>query len=87
MVCGDLPAGLVIDPVTGVISGTPTAEGTTDNVVFIYTDPDGKAVRSAPQRVVIAAAASEYTLTFDTNGGSVFASVTKKAGTIIALSA
>lgn len=87
MVCGDLPAGLVIDPVTGVISGTPTAEGTTDNVVFIYTDPDGKAVRSAPQRVVIAAAASEYTLTFDTNGGSVFASVTKKAGTIIDLSA
>lgn len=83
----NLPAGLVIDPVTGVISGTPTAEGTTDNVVFIYTDPDGKAVRSAPQRVVIAAAASEYTLTFDTNGGSVFASVTKKAGTIIDLSA
>ena len=75
----NLPAGLVIDPVTGVISGTPTAEGATDNVVFIYTDPDGKAVRSAPQRVVIAAAASEYTLAFDTRDGSVFASVTKKA--------
>ena len=83
----NLPAGLVIDPVTGVISGTPTAEGATDNVVFIYTDPDGKAVRSAPQRVVIAAAASEYTLAFDTRGGSVFASVTKKAGTVIDLSA
>lgn len=83
----NLPAGLVIDSVTGVISGTPTAEGTTDNVVFIYTDPDGKSARSAPQRVVIAAAASEYTLTFDTKGGSVFASVTKTAGTIIDLSA
>ena len=83
----NLPAGLIIDPATGVISGTPTAEGTTDNVVFIYTDPDGKAVRSAPQRVVIAAPASEYTLTFDTKGGSVFASVTKRAGTTIDLSA
>ena len=82
-----MPAGLVIDPATGVISGTPTAEGTTDNVVFIYTDPDGKAVRSAAQRVTIAAPAPNYTLSFETKGGSVFASVTKKAGTVIDLSA
>ena len=83
----NLPAGLVIDPATGVISGTPTAEGTTDNVVFIYTDSDGKAVRSAAQRVTIAAPAPNYTLSFETKGGSVFASVTKKAGTVIDLSA
>ena len=83
----NLPAGLVIDPVTGVISGTPTAEGTTDNVVFIYTGPDGKSVRSAPRRVTIAAPAPNYTLSFEAKGGSVFASVTKKAGTVIDLSA
>ena len=68
-------------------TAAPGAEGTTDNVVFIYTDPDGKAVRSAAQRVTTAAPAPNYTLSFEAKGGSVFASVTKKAGTVIDLSA
>ena len=65
----NLPAGLVIDPATGVISGTPSVQTLVTNLKVIYTAPDGTATHSGLQTVQVAGA-THYLLTFETNGGT-----------------
>ena len=38
LVSGTLPAGLSLDPVTGIVSGTPTTQISMDAVSFSVTD-------------------------------------------------
>lgn len=50
IVTGTLPAGLNLDTVTGVISGTPTVKITSSNVTFSVTDSDNPA--QSTQKVI-----------------------------------
>ena len=51
----NLPAELVIDPATGVISGTPSVQAVITNLKVTYTAPDGTATHSGLQTVQVAA--------------------------------
>lgn len=56
-----LPAGLSINPDTGLVSGTPEAEGTFDVVIYV-TDVHGRSA-SSPQSITISP--MPYLVTFD----------------------
>ncbi len=43
----NLPAGLTIDPASGLLNGTPTVAGTTSNVLITVTDRNGAAANRA----------------------------------------
>ena len=67
-----LPAGLTLDPSTGVISGTPTATGTS-NFTATVTDSTGAAVSAALSLQVSAPAEAlswSSPLSIDSSGGS-----------------
>lgn len=61
VVAGSLPAGLLLNPVNGVISGTPTANGTT-SVTIQVTDSGGASV-SRSFAVTVGSALNITTLT------------------------
>ncbi|WP_433040426.1 putative Ig domain-containing protein [Dactylosporangium sp. CS-033363] len=79
---GALPAGLALDPATGVVSGTATAAGTS-TVTVTLTDDDAvasaqpltltvhpAALTVATTSVPVATAGSAYTATLSATGGS-----------------
>ena len=47
LAAGTLPAGLVLDPASGAISGSPTAAGTTTGLRVVATDAAGRTASSA----------------------------------------
>jgi hypothetical protein len=55
---GTLPAGLTFNTSTGMISGTPTALGTSSGLVFRVTDSLGATASSASLSIVISGAPS-----------------------------
>ncbi len=50
---GALPLGVGVDPVTGLVSGTPEQKGTFENVVLSVTDVDGATGHSPPFSVTV----------------------------------
>lgn len=94
VVAGGLPAGLTLDPVSGLISGTPTQVGTF-NLTFTAFDANSCATISTPIAIVIGAGAPGGggpspcpnislimpTLTGLVAGGTVNAAITATGGT------
>lgn len=69
-----LPAGLALDPATGVISGTPGVSGTAEGVILRATDRDGRVADTnfalaiaAPAMIAIADQAESWNPTDATN--------------------
>ena len=69
VISGSLPAGLTLAPATGVISGTPTAQGTFSFTAQVEDASGTKA--SAGFSILINAAASNPTLTLGTLPGAI----------------
>ncbi|WP_240592721.1 putative Ig domain-containing protein [Macromonas bipunctata] len=73
---GTLPAGLTLDPVTGVLSGTPTAKGTLDYTVkATYKDATGQqvykiVVQGIELEVVSISVGRYHTCAVTTSGGA-----------------
>lgn len=62
-----LPAGLTLDPSSGLLSGTPTASGTVTGIVIRVTDDAAHSASSAPFQIAVADA---LTLSSSTPAGS-----------------
>jgi hypothetical protein len=54
---GGLPAGLTLTPATGLLSGTPTATGTTSFTAMVTDSGSPAQTKSVPLSIVVAAAA------------------------------
>ena len=61
---GVLPAGLSLDPDTGTVTGTPTATGSSDGIVFSVTDARGRILQTAPAAIAVRTSLS-YALSGD----------------------
>jgi hypothetical protein len=65
---GSLPPGLTLDAFTGVISGTPTAEGTYDFTVRVQQYVEGSAPVVSPFRIAITVPVLAVSSDFDRDG-------------------
>lgn len=50
---GTLPTGLALDPVSGLVSGTPSASGSFRGIVVAATDADGRRGSTDPQAITV----------------------------------
>ena len=64
MYAGTLPAGLTLNYYTGVISGTPTAAGSSNFTVMVVDANNNAAIKALSSTI------KNYTVSFNSNGGS-----------------